>query len=401
MRRWSQGESWCWLSIFHWNEFSKWLANVNLSWSIDFDDGVGHHFSPVSDPTGWSWDGEHDVKHVVWDLKISHQNAGPVVDIWVEVSLNEIFIFHSSFFESTSDIEKRISSSDFFLESNNHLLHHSGTWIITFENTMSKTVKNFSVWFILNLFKICCNTIFWSNFLEHSDAMLGSTTMLNTPKRSNTWTNSSKRVGKRWSSNSDSSGRWPLLTISMQDEELLHQLNNHLWNFKLAFHWVLEHHSQEVFHVAQVSLALDDWESSAYSEGVGSHDWHSSDEFDSWEFSLRWVLNIKILIQETGKPSDNTAQNRHWISICVESFVELIHLSLDVHLIHDSLLKFLELVVVALSSVKEDEADFNEGWFLSEFADIIASVVKFSSRFSLGDSGLAAWGVSESWIEVE
>lgn len=71
-----------------------------------------------------------------------------------------------------------------------------------------------------------------------------------------------------------------------------------------------------------------------------------------------------MMIKETGKTGYNTTKDRHWVGICVETFVEFIHLSFNVHLIHDSFFEFFEFVVVALSAVKENEANFNEGGFL-------------------------------------
>lgn len=42
---------------------------VNLSWSDNFVVGVVQEFVPVSQPSGESWKGEKDGKHLSWDAE--------------------------------------------------------------------------------------------------------------------------------------------------------------------------------------------------------------------------------------------------------------------------------------------------------------------------------------------
>ena len=63
-----KAESWSGLSIINVDEISGSVSHVHLTWSVDFDDTLTHHFSPVGNPSDRSGNREDNIEHVFWNM---------------------------------------------------------------------------------------------------------------------------------------------------------------------------------------------------------------------------------------------------------------------------------------------------------------------------------------------
>ena len=103
---------------------------------------------------------------------------------------------------------------------------------------------------------------------------------------------------------------------------------------------------QEVLGVSFVLVWLHKRQPLRCPKRNGSKCWEFGNQFDCCVFSLFWIHDIHVIIEELSQSSHHTAHDRHWMSIGFESLVEVLDLRMHQHLFHDFLLEDCQLLSV-------------------------------------------------------
>lgn len=131
----------------------------------------------MSKPSNTSWNHKQNWEHVSWKTHRLVNYTAVEINVGVQFSFYEKWIVQCYFLEFNSDL------NEFFFAGNfKHLmcdlLYYFSSWVITFVNSMTKSVKKFlSTFNVLNKLR---NVLFFSNLLKHSQNSFVGSSMFRT-----------------------------------------------------------------------------------------------------------------------------------------------------------------------------------------------------------------------------
>ena len=148
-------------------------------------------------------------------------------------------------------------------------------------------------------------------------------------------------------------------------------------------------------------LRLHDREACTCSERNGSKNRHFSNELDCREFSLNWVLHVKPAMDKARECGNNTAHDSHWMCVMRKAFVKIKYFLVNIHLIFDSIDEFNKLILLRLSTVKQDETYFCVSALWNKVLYSVSSVKQLAVRSRHWDCWVAGPGNGISRIIIK
>ena len=376
---------------------------VDLPWPHDLVVGVLNELVPVRQPADEAWQCEEHREVLCRDSNCLVNDSRVEVHVRVKLPLDKVVVAQGNPLQLDSHVDQGLLPSDrehFFGD----LAHDLGSRIVVLVDTVAESHQHASL--VLHVVDKLRDVLGAADFAQHfEDGFIGAAVSWPVQSRDGA---SQRRVyvSKRRRHVPNRSSRAVQLVFRMQDEQSLERADD----FGIARELVVaaKSHVQEVLHVAESRVRLDDIETEVHSVACSCDRRSTTDDSVDVNVSLLLGLVAELAAEvswvrlgmQGGEASDDCLQHAHWVSVLFEVLDEWVELWVVLVVAFDSLGEHFELPIAWQLAVDEQERDLEEVGVLCELLDRVAAVLE-DSFLAVDEryAGDAVDGVHVGWVE--